>query len=74
LWSHSLHTSGVYSVHTSNGVVYSGSNEDTVKAVELDGITFVPEDGGTATPRIYYNGEWVQSQNDGTTSRSGGSY
>jgi len=71
LWSHSLHSKSVESVHASNGVVYSGSNDNTVKAAEIDGITFAPADGGTSTPQLYYNGEWLQSQNAQT---SGGSY
>ena len=71
LWSHSLHTNYVESVHASNGVVYSGSGDNTVKAAEIDGITFAPADGGTSTPQLYYNGEWLQSQNAQT---SGGSY
>jgi len=32
--SHSLHSNSVNSVHASNGVVYSGSSDDTVKAVD----------------------------------------
>jgi len=32
--SHSLHSNTVNAVHASNGVVYSGSRDDTVKAVD----------------------------------------
>jgi hypothetical protein len=45
LWSHSLHSDRVRSVHASNGVVYSGSGDNTVKAADLDGIG----DGSTST-------------------------
>ena len=34
-WSHSLHSSLVRSVFVRDGVVYSGSFDDTVKAAEL---------------------------------------
>jgi len=33
-WSHSLHSSTIFTVHASNGVVYSGSGDNTVKAAD----------------------------------------
>jgi hypothetical protein len=62
----------MFDVHESNGVIYTGG-DNGVRAFELNGITYVPADGGTDTPQLYYNGEWLPSQNEGTTS-TGGSY
>ena len=56
--SHSLHSNTVNSVHASNGVVYSGSYDDTVKAAVLDGIEG-PYPTATGDPHLHYNGNWV---------------
>lgn len=39
LWIHSLHDELMYTVHESGGVVYSGSRDDNVVAVDIDGIS-----------------------------------
>jgi hypothetical protein len=79
LWSHSLHgnddsTDETYTVHASNGVVYSGGRDKTVIAAELNGATFSSVKDGTNRPQLYYDGKWLRALNDGTTNATGDSY
>jgi outer membrane protein assembly factor BamB len=73
VWSHNLHSGGVKAVDEMDGVVYSGTRTtNTVRAAEINGITFRPADGGTGAPQVYHNGEWlVNTPVQGST---GGSY